>query len=83
MTTKALPNIIVKYRDIPRLAADRKRCPRTHHAEACPIGQERELFVRNGYRAVVCTGEAHSNAHIDHCMRCVPLWGVMAVKVNP
>ncbi len=22
-----------------------------------------------------CTGEAHSNAYIDHCHSCVPFWG--------
>lgn len=24
-----------------------------------------------------CTGEAHSNPHIDHCMVCLPRWGVV------
>lgn len=24
---------------------------------------------------VKCTGEAHSNPYIDHCMICMPNWG--------
>jgi hypothetical protein len=29
-----------------------------------------------------CTGEAHSNPHIDHCFLCAPRWGwVGAVEV--
>lgn len=38
--------------------------------------------VRNGYVAMRCTGEAHSNAYIDNCMQCAPNWGVVAVKVE-
>ena len=30
--------------------------------------------VRCGVKFVACTGEAHSNANIDHCMCCLP-WG--------
>lgn len=37
-------------------------------------------FVRKGYRLEDCPGEAHRNAHIDNCMRCAPLWGVVAVE---
>lgn len=39
-----------------------------------------ELLVRDGYKAERCTGEAHSNPHIDNCGQCAPLWGVVAVK---
>ncbi len=83
---KTLPNIIEKG----SCAYQRKRCPRTHHRERDPrfkrslVGPsaEPELFVRNGYRAALCEGEAHSNAHIDNCMHCAPMWGVAAVKVS-
>lgn len=27
-----------------------------------------------------CNGQAHSNAHIDHCSLCAPQWGV---RPNP
>lgn len=27
-----------------------------------------------------CEGEAHSNAHIDNCMRCAPRWGFVGEK---
>jgi len=27
-----------------------------------------------------CGGEAHSNAHIDNCMRCAPRWGFVGKK---
>lgn len=26
-------------------------------------------------RVETCTGEAHSNPHIDHCWVCMPYWG--------
>lgn len=40
-----------------------------------------DLAVRNGYHAVKCTGEAHGNAYIDHCMSCLGhCWGWVAVK---
>lgn len=28
-----------------------------------------------------CNGEAHSNPHIDHCMVCLPRWGVVCYLV--
>lgn len=31
--------------------------------------------ARKGYRLVECDGEAHSNPHIDNCLRCAPRWG--------
>ncbi len=31
---------------------------------------------------VPCPGEAHSNAHIDHCMLCAPEWGVIEVPAE-
>jgi hypothetical protein len=41
------------------------------------------LHVRNGYKAVVCSGEAHSNAFIDHCMECLGhTWGFVAEPVK-
>jgi len=39
-------------------------------------------YVRLGYRASQCNGEAHSNAHIDHCMVCLKdTWGVVVRKL--
>lgn len=29
-----------------------------------------------------CTGEAHSNPHIDNCMVCTPRWGVVGAKIK-
>ena len=43
-------------------------------------GQTVDVYVRKGFVAVDCAGEAHSNPHIDNCGRCAPLWGVMVVK---
>lgn len=71
-------------------AYDRATCPRGFHVEADPRDSELRfqpkeqctLFVRNGYRAVVCTGEAHLNLHIDNCMRCAPMWGVAAEEIR-
>jgi hypothetical protein len=31
---------------------------------------------------VECSGEAHSNAFIDHCMVCMPFWGKYPVCVT-
>jgi hypothetical protein len=28
---------------------------------------------------IPCTGEAHGNPYIDHCMLCAPRWGQMEV----
>jgi hypothetical protein len=36
-------------------------------------------MVRHGYVLKACEGAAHSNPHIDNCMRCAPFWGVVAV----
>jgi hypothetical protein len=41
--------------------------------------KQSSYYVRRGYRLEPCTGEAHENGHIDHCMRCAPAWGVIAV----
>ena len=35
--------------------------------------------VKKGHRLVPCDGEAHSNAHIDHCMQCAPRWGEVEI----
>jgi hypothetical protein len=41
------------------------------------------LYVRKPTgKDVPCTGDAHSNPHIDHCMVCLPRWGVVA-EVEP
>ncbi len=31
---------------------------------------------------VPCTGEAHSNAHIDNCSVCMPRWGFVGPEVT-
>jgi len=34
------------------------------------------LYVRDGHHLAECTGAAHSNPHIDHCMCCINVtWG--------
>lgn len=33
------------------------------------------FMCRPGYYPVRCTGEAHTNPHIDNCMMCAPMWG--------
>jgi hypothetical protein len=37
-------------------------------------------YCRDGYKLVPCTGEAHSNPHIDNCSVCAPRWGLVMVK---
>lgn len=47
-----------------------------------PKGREREArahWVRDGFHLERCTGDAHSNAFIDNCGQCMPLWGTVAV----
>jgi len=40
------------------------------------------LFVKLGFRAERCTGEAHSNAYIDNCGVCLNhCWGYVAVAL--
>lgn len=77
--SKKLPNVIPSSGGL-------IKCPRTHHIERDPrlldYVVSPDLYVRNGFKAVVCTGEAHSNAHIDHCSLCAPAWGVRAVAVD-
>lgn len=36
--------------------------------------------VRSGYRLIPCDGEAHTNPHIDNCLRCAPRWGWVETK---
>ncbi len=39
------------------------------------------LTERYGIAPLVpCTGEAHSNAYIDHCGVCMPRWGLVEKK---
>lgn len=35
----------------------------------------KEHFATHKLVEVKCTGEAHSNPYIDHCMVCLPFWG--------
>jgi hypothetical protein len=40
------------------------------------VGDGRALMVRRGYVAIRCTGEAHTNPHIDYCGVCMGhVWG--------
>jgi hypothetical protein len=42
------------------------------------------VYVKRGYRLIQCTGDAHSNAHIDGCMQCLDgIWGWMLAKARP
>lgn len=52
---------------------------RNEHPETIAM---RTLYVRNGYHAEQCTGEAHTAPlHHDHCMYCLGhYWGWVAVK---
>jgi hypothetical protein len=34
------------------------------------------------FHFVPCTGEAHSNGHIDNCMICAPFWGRVPVPTH-
>lgn len=34
------------------------------------------------FHVVPCTGEAHSNPHIDNCMVCAPLWAEVVIPVE-
>jgi hypothetical protein len=44
---------------------------------------ERYLSLQFGIEALVkCSGEAHSNAHIDNCGCCAPRWGWVGDTVN-
>lgn len=57
------------------------RLKRGWHPEQLGLAK---LHVRNGYHAEVCTGEAHGNPHIDHCMSCLGhVWGYRAVADKP
>jgi hypothetical protein len=59
------------------------RLKRGWHSERVDLPNDTYEFfhVRNGYRVVRCTGDAHSNAYIDHCMTCLGhAWGWIAVK---
>lgn len=39
--------------------------------------------TRRHLRKVIrCTGEAHSNGHIDHCAMCMPYWGVIVTAMG-
>lgn len=42
------------------------------------------VMRHGGHRYVLseCTGEAHSNPHIDHCGMCAPLWGVRTEELG-
>ena len=49
-----------------------------------PAGTGRSVFLRKGKRFEACTGEAHTNGHIDHCGQCLNgLWGWCVVDGVP
>ena len=44
---------------------------------------EAYLEKRHGIEALKpCTGDAHSNPHIDHCMTCAPGWGWLGAQIT-
>ncbi len=57
-----------------------ERLPQPRGFRARMVGH-REYYVRLGFIASKCTGEAHSNAYIDHCSVCLgDTWGVVVRK---
>lgn len=41
------------------------------------------VFERRGvWELEPCTGEAHSNPHIDNCPNCMPRWGLVGPKIE-
>ncbi len=45
-------------------------------AAADPDSKLTQLLQSHGIVPLeACDGSAHSNSHIDHCMRCAPRWG--------
>jgi hypothetical protein len=48
-----------------------------------PETLENRLRVVYGITPITkCTGEAHSNPHIDNCCMCSPRWGFSGTRVN-
>jgi len=72
--SRKLPNAIRTDRD-ERTGRLDKRLPRGFHLA---YFKNQSYFVRNGYELQECPYE--HNAHVDNCMRCAPLWGVIAVQ---
>lgn len=70
--SRKLPNAIRTERDERTGRLDRRQ-PRGFHFAFFGDGM---FFVRNGYTLAKCEHEPHT----DNCMRCAPLWGVVAVK---
>lgn len=38
--------------------------------------------VPKGWMVVACHGEAHSNANVDGCCICAPMWGERLVRAD-
>lgn len=57
--------------------ADARKAARLSVVSRSPAARDRwtALLVECESRLVPCTGEAHSNPHIDNCMQCAPFWG--------
>lgn len=65
-----------------RLQAVRMHYPQTGET-MFSVAREEKYYVRLGYQASQCNSEAHSSAHIDHCMICLKgTWGVKVTKVK-
>jgi hypothetical protein len=58
-------------------AYQRAKCPRGFRPESF---QGKDYWVRRGYYLEECLHEG--GAFQDNCMRCAPLWGVVAVKAE-
>jgi len=63
------------------MARKKPPCPITTHLGRCKEKTMRGSHFCKKHAALVttelvpCTGEAHSNPYIDHCMMCAPRWG--------
>jgi len=42
-------------------------------------GEKNFQYCRDGFKLIPCDGGAHSNPHIDNCMKCAPRWGWVMV----
>ena len=65
----------------------RKVCPIRINGERCQEKTLRGSIFCKKHDGLVttalieCTGEAHSNPYIDHCMMCAPRWGQREILV--
>ena len=69
------------------MARKKQPCPVKINGVRClTMTQRGSIFCAEHAKLVTtglvpCTGEAHSNPYIDHCMMCAPYWGMREVLV--